>query len=151
MPTRYQVDPARVYVAGFSNGGRFTFILLARRPDAFAAFVPIGALSPNVANASQPRPVMYLFGREEPAEYQTRWEQTVISLVRLNHGTGATREWAPGFTEYLSSEGGAQTIISLYNAGHIWPYRGNESIIRFFDAHRIVPPAARAKPNVEAE
>jgi polyhydroxybutyrate depolymerase len=139
LPRRYKVDPQRVYVSGFSNGGRFTFILLAQRPDAFAAFVAIGALAPKVAGATRSRPVMYLFGRGESPKFQTMWAETVVALVRLNRGTGKKREWAAGFTEYLTREGGAQTIISLYNAGHIWPYRGNEHIIRFFEAHRLMP------------
>ncbi|MGB5251086.1 MAG: PHB depolymerase family esterase [Gammaproteobacteria bacterium] len=147
LPQRYSVDPARIYVAGFSNGGRFTFILLAQRPDTFAAFVPIGAVSPELAGAVRPRPVMYLFGRNEPRKYQTHWTETVVALVRLNGGTGEKREWAPGLTEYLSVDGGAQTIISLYDAGHVWPYKGNENIIRFFDAHRLALQAEQGKTN----
>lgn len=137
LPRRYKVDPERVYVGGFSNGGRFTFILMAERPSAFAAFVPIGALSPQVAGATMPRPVMYLFGRGEPREFETQWAETVVALVRLNGGTGEKQEWAPGFTEYLSGVDGAQTIVNLYDAGHIWPYRGNDYIIRFLQSHRL--------------
>ncbi len=136
LPKRYRVDPERVYVSGFSNGGRLTFILLAQRPHAFAAFVMIGALSPDLAGASQPRPVMYLFGKNEPQQYQEMWSETAIALVNLNHG-GPQQEWAPNYREFPAGEGGAQTIINLYRAGHIWPFDGNRNIIRFFKEHRI--------------
>jgi poly(3-hydroxybutyrate) depolymerase len=142
LPKRYRVDPRKVYVGGFSNGGRFTFILLARRPDAFAAFVPVGALDASVSGATQPRPVMYLFGRGEPREYERTWAETVVAIARLNKADGRKRDWAPGFTEYMAGEGGATTIVSLYDAGHIWPYSGNEQIIRFLKEHALeqVPP-----------
>lgn len=139
LPRRYRVDPARIYVGGFSNGGRFTFILLARRPDAFAAFVPVGALDPSVFGATKPKPVMYLFGSGEPREYERTWAETVVAIARLNRADGRKREWARGFTEYMAGEGGAQTVISLYDAGHIWPYAGNEQIIRFLEAHAMEP------------
>jgi poly(3-hydroxybutyrate) depolymerase len=137
LPRRYRVDPRRVYVGGFSNGGRFTFILLARKPDAFAAFVSVGALDPSVSGATQPRPVMYLFGRGEPREYERPWAETVVAIANLNRADGRKREWAPGFTEYLAGERGASTIVSLYDAGHIWPYAGNEKIIRFLQEHAL--------------
>lgn len=137
LPKRYRVDPRRIYVGGFSNGGRLTFILLARKPDAFAAFVPVGALDASASGAKRPRPVMYLFGRGEPREYERMWAETVVAIARLNKADGRKREWAPGFTEYLAGEGGAQTIVSLYDAGHIWPYSGNEQIIRFLREHAL--------------
>lgn len=137
LPNRYRVDPRRIYVGGFSNGGRLTFILLARMPEVFAAFVPVGALDASASGATQPRPVMYLFGRGEPREYERMWAETVVAVARLNRADGRKREWAPGFTEYLAGEGGAQTIVSLYSAGHIWPYAGNEKIIRFLKGHAM--------------
>lgn len=137
LPRRYQVDPRRIYVGGFSNGGRFTFILLARMSEIFAAFVPVGALDSAISGATQPRPVMYLFGRGEPREYERMWAETVVAIARLNKADGRKREWAPGFTEYLAGEGGAPTIVSLYDAGHIWPFAGNEQIIRFLKEHAI--------------
>jgi polyhydroxybutyrate depolymerase len=139
LPKRYRVDPQRVYASGFSNGGRFTFVLMAKKPDAFAAFVAIGALSRDIEGATQPRPFMLLFGRGEPREFREVWAETVVALVKLNRGSGDKTEWAPEFTEYLAGDTGAPTIVSLYNAGHIWPYDGNRHIIRFLGSHRLNP------------
>lgn len=137
---RFQVDASRIYAGGFSNGGRFSFILLARKPEVFAAFVMIGALAPDLAGATTPRPVMYLFGKDEPAQYQEAWQQTAIALVALNRSSNEQREWAPEFIEFPATEGGAPTIINLYRAGHIWPHQGNRQIIRFFESHRLAGP-----------
>ncbi len=140
LQNRYEVDPRRIYAGGFSNGGRFTFLLLARKPETFAAFVSVGALSTEMPGATLPRPVMYLFGKGEPREYERAWAETVVALARLNLADGRRREWAPGFTEYMAGEGGAPTVVSLYEAGHIWPYNGNAHIVRFLEEHRLDSP-----------
>ena len=137
LTDRYQVDPARIYVTGFSNGGHMTFNLLLDRPCRFAAFAPVGALAEYVGEARTPRPVLYLFGREEPREYSDAWQRTVVALARINRATGEKREWAPGLTEFLSGPAGAVTVYGLYGAGHVWPAQGNALLVRFFEAHRL--------------
>ncbi len=137
LSDRYQVDPARVYVTGFSNGGHMTFNLLMDRPCQFAAFAPVGALAEYVADAATPRPTLYLFGRAEPREYSDAWQRTVVALAKANHATGEKREWGPGLTEFVPGPGGATTIYGLYGAGHVWPSSGNEIIVRFFREHRL--------------
>jgi poly(3-hydroxybutyrate) depolymerase len=137
LPKRYKVDPERIYVAGFSNGGHLTFNLLLDRPCSFAAFAPVGALAGYVSQAEVPRPVIYLFGRDEPREYSQAWQQTVVAIAHLNRASGEKREWAPGFTEFVAGPSGEPTVYSLYGAGHIWPASGNETIIRFFREHKL--------------
>lgn len=137
LAARYRVDPARIYVTGFSNGGHMTFNLLLDRPCRFAAFAPVGALGEYIADASTPRPVLYLFGREEPREYTEAWQQTVVALATLNHATGEKRALDSGLTEFVPGPGGESTVYGLYRAGHVWPYRGNEIIVRFFREHAL--------------
>jgi polyhydroxybutyrate depolymerase len=137
LPKRYKVDPQRVYVSGFSNGGHLTFNLLLDRPCSFAAFAPVGALAEYVADAEIPRPVIYLFGRDEPREYSQAWQQTVVAIAHLNRASGEKTEWAPGFTEFVAGPAGEPTVYSLYSAGHIWPAGGNAAIVRFFRDHKL--------------
>jgi poly(3-hydroxybutyrate) depolymerase len=137
LESRFLVDPSRVYVTGFSNGGHMTFNLLLDRPCTFAAFAPVGALGEYISSAETPRPVIYLFGREEPREYSDEWQNTVVALARINRATGEKREWAPGLTEFLPGPGGQPTVYGLYGAGHVWPSNGNELIVRFFREHRL--------------
>jgi polyhydroxybutyrate depolymerase len=137
ISARYRVDHRRIYAGGFSNGGHLTFALLTGQPCRFAAFAPVGALASGLENATVPRPVLYLFGRNEPREHQVDWQRTVVALARMNRATGVKREWAPGHTEFVAAPGGAATVYALYNAGHVWPYSGNEHIVRFFRSHRL--------------
>lgn len=139
LATRYQVDPAQVYAGGFSNGGRLSFILLAERPERFAAFAMIGSLSPDLPGVETPRPVMYMFGRDEPGRFQERWQQTVMNLIRANRSLDQPREWAPEFYEFPASRDGAPTIINRYRAGHVWPHQGNRHLVNFFQAQRLAP------------
>jgi poly(3-hydroxybutyrate) depolymerase len=137
LPKRYKVDPERVYVSGFSNGGHLTFNLLLDRPCSFAAFAPVGALAGYVADAETPRPVIYLFGRDEPKEYSEAWQGTVVAIAKLNRASGEKREWTPGFTEFVAGPSGQSTVYALYSAGHIWPAIGNDAIVRFFREHKL--------------
>jgi hypothetical protein len=64
---RYHIDARRIYVAGFSGGGRTSSMLWACVPDVFAGCVPLGGLScyepvPNGLGSFWPR------GYEKPAE-----------------------------------------------------------------------------------
>ncbi len=129
---RFGTDPGRTYVTGFSNGGHLTFNLLRQRPCAFAAFAPVGALGPYVADAEVPRPVLYLFGRGEPREYREDWAQTVVTLARVNRTRGKPAAWR-GELQIL--DGDAPLVWGTYNAGHVWPYAGNELIVAFFEEH----------------
>ena len=44
LQTKYPIDPKRVYVSGFSNGGQFTFRLAVEASDVIAAVAPFGSM-----------------------------------------------------------------------------------------------------------
>lgn len=132
LAERYGTRPESTYVAGFSNGGHFVFLLLAERPDAFAAFAAIGAVQPEYANDSAPRPLLYLFGRGEDRIYQDDWIKTVEALTRHNRTRGALADFLSCCKMHSPGPGGAPLVFGTYNAGHIWPAQGNEWLIEFF-------------------
>ena len=129
LEQRYGTDPGRTFAAGFSNGGHLTFNLLRQRPCLFAGFAPVGALGTYVDDAPTPRPVIYLFGRGEPREYREDWARTVVILARVNRTRGKPQPWG---NDLQRLDGEAPLVWGTYNAGHIWPYRGNAAIVRFF-------------------
>ena len=89
------------------------------------------------ADAAIPRPVFYLFGRQEPREYTRAWRDTVVALARLNRATGEKREWGPGYTEFVPGPDGEITVYGLYGAGHVWPLLANQYIVEFFRKHTL--------------
>lgn len=140
LAKRYRTHPSRTYAAGFSNGGHFVFLLNAERNAAFAAFVAIGALQPNYQSAAPPKPFMYLFGRREDPKYQEDWVRTVEALNRHNLSLPAIEDFAGCCKLQLARPGGALLVFGTYNAGHIWPSRGNPWLAAFFER------VARADP-----
>ena len=132
ITTMFPVDPQKTYVAGFSNGGHFTFLLLKERPDRFVAYAVIGALQPDFQSDAAPKPFILLFGREEGPQFQEQWVNTVKAMARHSQASGEESDYEDCCTLLYPKPGGAAMVYGLYNAGHIWPYRGNESLMRFF-------------------
>jgi len=137
---RYRTRPETTYAAGFSNGGHFVFLLLAERPDSFASFAVIGAVQPDYANDSAPRPLLYLFGRREDRNYKDDWAKTVEALTRHNRTHGPLADFLSCCKLHSPDAGGAPLVFGLYNAGHIWPAQGNEWVMEFF-THSWMPSA----------
>lgn len=136
---RYGIRPESTYAAGFSNGGHLTFLLMAERPQAFAAFAVVGSVRPDLAGASTPKPLMYLWGRNESREYRDQWAATVEAMARLNRTQGALSDYAGCCQSGTPEPGGAPFVFGLYNAGHVWPHRGNQWLRTFFSQDWSAP------------
>jgi poly(3-hydroxybutyrate) depolymerase len=132
MAERHGVQPAQTYAAGFSNGGRFQFVLMDARADAFAAFAVIGTVRPDFASDAPPRPLLYLYGRGENRAHRDHWANTIQALVRHNRTQGALVDFLACCKLQAPGPGGAALAFGLYNAGHTWPHRGNEWLKAFF-------------------
>lgn len=131
MATRHGTQPRNTHVAGFSNGGHFTLLLLAERPAAFATFTVIGAVKPDFLSEAPPKPVLYLFGRGEGPQFKQDWAGTVEALARHTRTQGPPTKFM-GCCQLLSpAPGGAPFAFGLYNAGHIWPSQGNQWLREF--------------------
>ena len=128
----YPIDPARRYAAGFSNGGHFTLLLMQERASEFASFAVIAALQPQFSSDAEPKPLLYLFGRDEGTQLQDPWEKTVRSLAKHQGANGDQAPYDSCCTLLAPAPGGAEMVYGLYNAGHIWPHQGNEWLRRFF-------------------
>ncbi|MGW3285313.1 alpha/beta hydrolase family esterase [Streptomyces sp. NPDC001002] len=68
---RHGIDPARVFVTGFSNGGQMAFRLAARTPERIAGIAVIGAGLPTpdqwaVTEHKHPLPVLLIAGTSDP-------------------------------------------------------------------------------------
>jgi poly(3-hydroxybutyrate) depolymerase len=132
LAARFGTRPESTYAAGFSNGGHFVLLLMAERNPAFAAFAVIGSVLPEYQSQAPAKPLLYLFGRGEDPQYQDDWQQTVEALVRQNRTRGPLREFSGCCQRQMAGEGGAPLVFGTYNAGHIWPSRGNEWVRTFF-------------------
>jgi len=79
----YRVDKTRIYVTGLSMGGYGTWSLAARRPDLFAAAVPIcGGGDPATVNILKNMPIWVFHGGLDGVVLPEESEKMVRALER---------------------------------------------------------------------
>ena len=80
---RYNIDPARVYANGYSGGGETMSLVMAKRPELFAAYLHVssqwdGAYEPVV----EARTPVYLFVGESDEYYGSQPTKTAYNALR---------------------------------------------------------------------
>jgi polyhydroxybutyrate depolymerase len=132
LKARYVIDEKRVYATGHSNGGGFSYLLWAARPDAVRAVAP-SAAAPNsrYARDLKPKPVLHLAGKKD-ALVKFEWQERTWELVRkINGCTEAGRPWEKKGTLYESA-GGTPLVTYVHDGGHQFPPDGPALIVKFF-------------------
>jgi polyhydroxybutyrate depolymerase len=139
----YRVDEKRIYAAGHSNGGAFTYLLWATHSDRFAAFAPSGAAFPVSLSTNEtvlargristPKPVFHVAGENDPLVKFSWQKQTLDALRQLNQcGEG---EPAGQFCTLYPSKIGAPLMTFIHPGGHQFPEEALEPIVKFFKEH----------------
>ena len=153
LSARYPVDPARVYVAGFSNGGYMAQRLACDAADVFAAFASVAAAGyggqPNICGDPIPVPILFMHGtadaivpfaglRQEgpngPITVLASVEQTFAYWAyRLGCGTGVQPTVLPPVLSPTMEvhvldaldcpPGGELQLVVIVGGGHNWPGR----------------------------
>ena len=126
----YPIDDDRIYATGYSNGGMFTYLLWAERPDVFAAYAPVAArLRPSV-RPRQPRPVLHVGGTRDRVVRFEDQEAAIAVAIDVN-GADAATPCGPGCTLY--GAGTAAPVMTWIHAGaHVYPRGTSELIVAFF-------------------
>lgn len=151
VSAKYSVDPARVYVAGFSNGAMMAYRLACEASDLFAAAAPVaGILYVDTCEPSRPIPLIIFHGTKD-------------ENVPYNGGVGRKafiRDKRPPILESVnlfadmfhcapvehkeindsvrldareSCDGGAEILLyTIEGGGHAWP--GGARVIKLEDA-----------------
>jgi polyhydroxybutyrate depolymerase len=162
---RHHVDPARIFVAGMSNGGFMAARLACDAADLVAGIAIVGATTgEGIAASCQPaRPVSVLMihGTQDPLVGADGTAPRAVG--RIMGARDAARFWAmragcaaaappralphPGppdgtsawRTDYAPCRGSARVaFIEVRGGGHVWPGRDNRL------PERIVGPSTRA-------
>lgn len=126
---RLNVDTARVYACGHSNGGGFTYLLWAKRRDVFAAFGPSGSIAGRDYGALEPAPVFHIAGRKD-ALVKFSWQETMTERLRRAHGCGAGEVRDEIITVYPSDRG-APVATYFYDGGHTYPTAATTHLAAF--------------------
>jgi polyhydroxybutyrate depolymerase len=136
MKEKYHIDDRRVYSTGHSNGGGFTYLLAAARPDVFAAIAPSAGGSAALAGRSgyKPVPVFHAAGEKDTVVPFERQKVMIEGVKALNGCEAAGTEWAKGCTLYKSDKG-APVVAFIHPGTHAYPAEAPALIVKFFREH----------------
>jgi polyhydroxybutyrate depolymerase len=153
----YAIDPARVYVAGFSNGAMLAYRLACELSDTIAAIAPVaGNLGYDPCRPLGKVSVLHIQGLSDDSvpyaddDLDRGWDPAIRSVkssvalwAYFDGCTGSPRENQAGIATHLAysgcAAGTAVDLYSLYGVGHIWPmeniWPASRTIWEFFAAH----------------
>jgi polyhydroxybutyrate depolymerase len=130
----YKVDDNRIYCAGHSNGGGFTYLLWAERPGVFAAVAPASAAGLKVINQLKPMPMLAIGGLNDPL-VKPIWQKTMIDAVRKIDGCDPKGKTEGKLITVYPSATGTPVETYLYEGGHMVPPEAWPEVVKFFKAH----------------
>lgn len=137
----YKIDPSRVYVVGFSNGARFTYLLWAERREKIAAVAAFASQSLSRARLYEsftPMPAMIGQGLRDPnmTFNKAAASFTKVMAVNKNDLAEAKRNVKKiGIFTYAGQAGGAETVQWTHGGGHEPPPNPAKQIVAFFKRH----------------
>lgn len=159
LTRRLPVDPHRVYVAGFSNGGMLAHRLALAMPERFAAVAVVaGALFGGETPPRLPVPILLIHGLADdvvpvaggmsPTRLVARSQSQPFlplreTLAFWRRADGCTGQASPGRTTAarLETYGPCAdrttvALLTLADGGHAWPPGATDEIWSFFARFR---------------
>ncbi len=129
----YRIDDERIYATGYSNGGMFTYLLWAERPDVFAAYAPVAARLPPSVRPAQARPVLHVGGeRDHVVSFAA--QEAAIAVAREVNGVEAATACGTGCTVYGAATD-APVMTWIHDGAHVYPRGTSERIVAFLRKH----------------
>jgi len=138
MKEKYRVDAGRVYATVHSNGGGFTYLLWANRPDVFAAIAPSAAAGARPQKDTKPCPTLHLAGEKDPLVKFEVQMRAVNAIKAFNGCEEQGKDWDKGCTLYPSSKD-APVVTFIHPGTHQYPAEGPALIVKFFKEHARKP------------
>jgi polyhydroxybutyrate depolymerase len=127
-------DPSRVYLVGYSNGGRMAYRIACRRPGLFAAIAVFGAVSAFPCSHPPPVRILIAAGDDDP--------ELTVPLYGMPHVTGGYLEPSvTGQAEIFAAAGSRVELLLLAGVDHAWPPGLATVIWRFLSSGSATPPS----------
>jgi polyhydroxybutyrate depolymerase len=144
----FKIDDARVYATGFSNGGHFSYLLWAERPQVFAAFAPVAGRIRN-AIPKQPKPLLHIGGNNDrQVDFADQME--AMDTARKVNGVAAKGDRCQtiiptGACMMFASASGTPVMTVVFIGSHEYPYGTSQQIVKFFQQYRLEPVKSAAR------
>ena len=124
---KFPVDDSRIYAAGFSNGGFFSYFLWAHRGATFAAFGVCAGLVPADRSPAEARPIIHIGGENDAIVHLSDQKETIQKVLRWNGCSSSGEPCGERCTSYPSSKG-APVVTVIHPGGHVFPVWAGERI-----------------------
>jgi polyhydroxybutyrate depolymerase len=130
----FKVDDRRIYSTGHSNGGGFTYLLWAARPDVFAAMAPSSAAAARLLKDLIPKPVLHVAGEKDPL-VKFEWQKATMDELRKLNGCDVNgTAWEKWCTLYPSKTG-TPVVTFIHPGDHAFAKEAPPVIVKFFKEH----------------
>jgi polyhydroxybutyrate depolymerase len=136
---KWNADPKRVHVAGFSRGGSLVYELAGKMPERFGSVAPVAASGGTDQPLSTPLSLLTFQGGMD--RLRQAWNNTNVKWDTAAGCSGQTlttitMENSPTHV-YTSTckDGNEHIVYSITGMGHRWPDDGSQLIWEFFARH----------------
>jgi polyhydroxybutyrate depolymerase len=132
LSAQLKVNEKRVFVAGFSNGGGFAYVLWRKREDKIAATAVVAMSASDKALATlKPKPFLLVAGKKDPLQKFSSLEHVAKTVAKQNECEEGKPWNQPGCTLYLSPN--ANPVVFMHHGGgHEVPHAAQAAIVSFF-------------------
>jgi polyhydroxybutyrate depolymerase len=131
LKKEFTIESKRVYVTGMSNGGRFTYVLWATRPEVFAAYAPVAGLMTVGSHPLKPAPIMVVSGEKDQLVKIAAQREQIEKLKKLDGCSETGKPWAAG-CDVFASKTGTPMVTMIHPGGHVVPREAPGLIVKFF-------------------
>lgn len=148
LKSEQNIDESRIYSTGHSNGGGFTYLLWAARPDVFAAVAPSSA-GGRSARQVKPLPAMHIAGKADALVKFAGQQRTMDVVRQINGCSDEPTEWAENALLY-DSPTGTPFVSVIHPGGHRFYRASVPLMVRFFSEHARAPAASTGERGASA-
>ena len=136
MVARERGDPARSYLFGHSNGGRFALLLWAMRPGRVAALCSVAPAPGTWHEPPVARSLFLAVGENDPL-IPLADQQPTIEAARRRIGSDPARATTAGFLASEPAPEGLELALYRHPGRHLVPKESLPAVVEFFRRHRL--------------
>lgn len=129
-----EVDRKRIFSMGHSNGGRFTYILWAKRPQIFAAYGPSGSPAIGMLRDLKPASAFCTAGEKDPIVPFRGQKWSIDAIARLI-GADPAKAKVDGYVRLTPGRNGLELGTYIHPGGHEYPSQAATATVEFFKRH----------------
>jgi polyhydroxybutyrate depolymerase len=130
----HKIDSKRIYVMGHSNGGRFTYLLWAKRGTTFAAVGPSASPATGLARDFKPLSA-FIVGGEKDQLVPFFTQKLSMDAVRRVLEADPKKARKDGYLTVEPAPNGLELATYVFPGGHTFEKEAARLMVEFFRRH----------------